>query len=198
MLHLQILLKLCQGMLVHSFDKLYVVPKFILPSINDLKFSTINFDETCDYLKEENGYNYNSKEYISNLRLYCKTIAPFIHYNRKQISSYNCTAHNILINEISLILPNFLKTRQEKRSIIALLLSGFKGLVYEDISCFLHNRRHKALHKAVMAMENKVNVQCNKLMHIEDSMVMCDIYSAETLEKLITTVYKMHNITVPN
>ena len=67
-----------------------------------------------DYLKEENGHN--SKEYISDLRLYCKKIVPFIHYYRKQISSYNCTAHNILINKISLMLPNFPKARPEKRA----------------------------------------------------------------------------------
>ena len=36
------------------------------------------------------------------------------------------------------------------------------------------------------------------LIHIEDSMVMYGIYNAETLENLITTVYKMHNITIPN
>ena len=49
-----------------------------------------------------------------------------------------------------------------------------------------------------MAIENKVNVQCNKLIHIEDSMVMYGIYNAEALEKLSTTVHKMHNITTPN
>ena len=87
------------------------------------------------------------------------------------------------MNEISLILPNFPKARQEKRSLIALLISGIIGLAYKGISSFLHNRKHKALHKAVKAMENKVNLQCNKLMHIEDSMVMYGIYSAETLEK---------------
>ena len=43
-----------EGMLAHSFHRLYVVTRFILPTISDLKFSTINFDETCDYLKEEN------------------------------------------------------------------------------------------------------------------------------------------------
>ena len=38
--------------------------KCILPIISDLKFSTINFDETCDYLKEENGCDHISKKYI--------------------------------------------------------------------------------------------------------------------------------------
>ena len=73
--------------------------------------------------------------------------------------------------------------RKEKRGIITSLISGFIGLAYEGISSFLHNRRHKALHKAVKDMETKANIQCNKLMHLEDTMVMYRVYNAETLEK---------------
>ena len=102
------------------------------------------------------------------------------------------------MNKIFLILPNFPKTRQEKRRIIDSLVSGFIGLGYECISSFLHNRRHKALHKAVKEMEMKVYLHHNKCIHIEDSMVMWSIYNAETLEKLITTVHMMHNITTLN
>ena len=47
-------------------------------------------------------------------------------------------------------------------------------------------------------MENKANLQHDKHMHIEDSLVMYGIYSTETLEKLITAVHKMHNITTQN
>ena len=105
--------------------------------------------------------------------------------------------HNIL-NEISLILPNLPKDRKEKGGIITLLITGFLGLAYEGISSFMHNRRHKALHKVVVGMENKVNLQHNKLIHLEDSMVMYGIHNAKTLEKLITTVYQIHNITTLN
>ena len=42
-------------------------------------------------------------------------------------------------------------------------------------------------------MENKVNLQCNKIIHLEYSMVMYSIYNAEILDKLITTVQQMHN-----
>ena len=38
-----------EGMLTHSFDKFYVVTKFILPSIEDLNFSTLNYDNICAY-----------------------------------------------------------------------------------------------------------------------------------------------------
>ena len=48
-------------------------------------------------------------------------------------------SHEVL-NEISLILPNFPKTRKEKRGIITSLITGFIGLTYEDISSYLHNR----------------------------------------------------------
>ena len=40
-----------EGMLAHYFDRFYVVTKFILPSIKDLKFSKLNYDDTCAYLQ---------------------------------------------------------------------------------------------------------------------------------------------------
>ena len=89
-----------------SFDRFYVVTLFILPTIGDLKSSTINFDETCDYLQEKIGHNKEAKEYISDLRVNCKKIVPLINYYGEKISYFNHTVHNILMNEISLILPN--------------------------------------------------------------------------------------------
>ena len=34
-------------MLVYSFDRFYVVTKFISPSISDLKFSKLAYDNKC-------------------------------------------------------------------------------------------------------------------------------------------------------
>ena len=42
-----------EGMLAHSSDRFYVVTKFILPSIGDLNFSTLNYDNTCTYLDKK-------------------------------------------------------------------------------------------------------------------------------------------------
>ena len=39
-----------EGMLSQSFDSFYVVTKFNLPTVNDLKFSPIDFDSECSYL----------------------------------------------------------------------------------------------------------------------------------------------------
>ena len=44
-------------------------------------------------------------------------------------------------------------------------------------------------------MENKVNLQQNKIFHLDDSMVMYSIYISDTLEKLINNVHKMYNTT---
>ena len=77
-----------------------------------------------------------------------------------------------------------------------MLISGFIGLAYEGISSFLHNRRHNALHKAVPAIYSKAIIQHNKLMHLENSMVMYGIYNAETLENLIHTEHSVHNSTM--
>ena len=44
-------------------------------------------------------------------------------------------------------------------------------------------------------MDNKANIQHNKLMQLENSMLMYGIYNEETLEKLINTVHNIHNTT---
>ena len=44
-------------------------------------------------------------------------------------------------------------------------------------------------------MDNKATIQCNKLMQLENSMLMYGLYNAETLEKLINTVHNIHNMT---
>ena len=127
-----------EGMLAHSFDRLYMVTKFILPSIGDLKFSALHNDDTCMHLDINNIHNVNTKRHMLDLRTFCKTIEPFVLYYKKLIKSYNNTAHNILENEINLILPQI--PRKHKCGIITTLVSSFIGLAYEGISSFLHHR----------------------------------------------------------
>ena len=97
------------------------------------------------------------------------------------------------MKKLSFILPSFPKDRKEKRSIIASLITSFISLAYEGISSYLHNKREKALHKAFMAMENKVNLQHKKIFCVEDSMVMYGIYNSDNVEKFINTMHNMHN-----
>ena len=101
-------------------------------------------------------------------------------------------AHNILENEINLILPQI--PRKQKHGLITMLVSSFIGLAYEGISSFLHHKRNKALH-IIKAMDSKATFQCNKLMQLENSMLMYGIYNAETLDKLINIVHNIHNTT---
>ena len=41
-------------------------------------------------------------------------------------------------------------------------------------------------------MSSKVDIQRNKLIHLENTSVMYGVYNAETLEKLIKTVHTLH------
>ena len=86
------------------------------------------------------------------------------------------------------------QTRQ-KCGIITTLVSSFIGLAYEGISSFLHHKINNALHKAIQAMDDQANIQCNKLMKLDNSTLMYGIYNEETLEKLIKTVQGIHNTT---
>ena len=42
-------------------------------------------------------------------------------------------------------------------------------------------------------MEKQVNLERNKIFHLEDSVVMYGIYNTETIAKLINAIKNMHN-----
>ena len=94
-----------EGMLTHSFDRFYVVTKFILPSIGLLEFSKLNYDNTCTYLDNKNVQNIETRKYMLDLKTFCKKIEPFVVYYKRLIRPYNNTTHNVLENEINLLLP---------------------------------------------------------------------------------------------
>ena len=104
-----------------------------------------------------------------DLMTFGKRIEPFGMYYKRLIKSYSHMAHNILENEINLILPQV--PGKQKHGIITTLVSSFIGLAYEGMSSFLHHKQKKALHKAVKVMDNKATVQCNNLMQLENSML---------------------------
>ena len=107
---------------------------------------------------------------MSDLMAFCKETEPFVLYYKRQINLYNNTVHNILTNEINLILPQI--PRKQKCGIITTLVSSFIGIAYECISSFLHHIQNKNLHKAVRAMDSKITIQHNKLMQLENLMLM--------------------------
>ena len=77
----------------------------MLPSIGDLKFSNLNYDNICAYLDNKNAQNTETRKYMLDLKTFCKKIEPLVVYYKRLIKSYNTTAHNILENEINLLLP---------------------------------------------------------------------------------------------
>ena len=117
-------------MLAHSFDRFYVVTKFMLPMIGDLKFTKLDVDYTCAYMRKEYAPNTESRKYMLELKTYCNKIRPFVTYYNKLINSYNNTTHNILEKEIKLLLPQV--NRKQKCGIITTLVSSFVELAYES------------------------------------------------------------------
>ena len=183
-----------EGMLTHSFDRFYIITKFILPSIGDIRFSHLTFDDSCSYMNKEYTPNTDSSKYLKELKTYCNKLKPFVSYYSKLIKSYNSTVYDLLENKIKLLLPNKLRPLRHKCGLVTTLVSGFIGLAYEGISSFLQRKRDNALKRAVLAMDNEINTQCNKLFKLDNTMLMYGLYNAETLEKLINTVHNIHNV----
>ena len=180
-------------MLAYLFDRFYVVTIFILPTMDHLQLSPIKYDKECNYLNDfDDKDNEQIKENIRDLLSYCAKLRPYILFYDMQINAHNKTAH-ILKNEVDLILSKFPEGRKSKRGIFSAIISGFVGTASERISSFLHNRRHKALHKEVSTMLIKTDIQRNKLMHLENTLVMYGIYSTEMLERGIKIVHTSHS-----
>ena len=134
-----------EGMLSHSFDRFYVVTKFELPKVEDLKLTTVQPDSKSSYIVARNYTQLSG--YFHKLLAYCQKIVPYVELHKKQISYYNHMAHEILTNEICLILPTYPKDRRHRRGILASVLGGIAssvscGLACEGISSFLHYKRN--------------------------------------------------------
>ena len=65
-----------EGMISHSFYRFYVVAKFEVPKIKDLKLATFTFDITCEHLNKPRSYAY---KYLKH----CKKIAPYVKFYQK-------------------------------------------------------------------------------------------------------------------
>ena len=58
-----------EGMLSHSFDRFYVVTYFILPTMDDLNFSPIDFISKCSYLNADLRRHQHTAQYLLILRI---------------------------------------------------------------------------------------------------------------------------------
>ena len=162
--------------------------------MNDLKLSPIKYDKECKYLHHlDSKDNEQIKENIRDLLSYSAKLRPHISFYKMQINAHNKTAHHISKNGVDLIIPKFAKGTKSKRGVFSAIISGLVGLAVEGILSFLHNKRHKALHKAVSAMSTKTDIQRNKCMHLDNTLVMYTIYNAEILERLIKAVHASHS-----
>ena len=47
-------------------------------------------------------------------------------------------------------------------------------------------------------MDKKTNIQCNRIHHLEATIIMYDVYNSDTLTDLIDTVHRMQNFTTWN
>ena len=181
-----------EGMLTHSFDRFYVVAKYEIPKIENLKFTTFSFDLTCNHL------NISKKSYLLRYIRHCRRIAPYVKFYKQQIDYYNQTAYNILQNEIGLILPSFNNNNRMKRfltTILGTIASKVIGLAFDGISSFLHHKRQKALQKAVNIINSRSEIDHNRVCHLEDTMIMYGKYNSDTLVELVKTVHQMQNVT---
>ena len=115
-------------MLAHSFDRFYVVTKFILPTLDDSKLLPIKYDKEWKYLHDLDGQdNKQIKQNIKDLLLYCSKLSPYMAFYKMQIKAHNNTAHLIFKNEVDLILPKFYEGQEANEEFLAQLFQVLLG-----------------------------------------------------------------------
>ena len=182
-----------EGMLTYSFDRFYVVTKYEIPKIENLKFTTFSFDLMCNHL------NISKKSCLLRYVRHCRRIASYVKFYKQQIDYYNQTAYNILQNEIGLILPSFNNNNNRRKRFLTTILGTIASkvirLAFKCILSFLHHKRCKALQKAVNVINSKTEIDHNRVYHLEDTMIMYGKYNSDTLMELVKTVHQMQNVT---
>ena len=123
---------------------------------------------------------------------------PYVRLYHKQVQYYNQTAYNIFQNVINLIFPTLSEPNRKKRFLSAVLdtvASKIIGFAFERISSFFHRKSHRALNKAIKQINERQNIEHNRIYHLEDTIIIYGKYNSDTLTNLIDTVHKMHNLT---
>ena len=114
-----------KGMLAHSFDRFYVVTKFILPMLDDLKLSSIKYNIEFNHLHNLDVQNNDQvKENIRDLLSYCAKLRLYMVFYKMQINAHNKTIHYILKNEVDLILHKFPEGQKNKTGILVQLFQA--------------------------------------------------------------------------
>ena len=193
-----------EGMLAHSFDRFYVVTRIEIPKVSDLNLTVFQFDYNCSHVTHiEKDTKFKIPSTIKDMfNVYCRNVIPYMYLYKHQVEYYEKTVYNILEKDIGIILPKFgntennVQSKWPKRQIISALISGFIVLAFEGISSYLQYKWQKALQQAMHTMNKRINIEQNRVFHLEDSMIMYGVYNVDTLEKLIQMAHKMNNRSV--
>ena len=98
-----------EGMLVHSFDRLYVVTRIEIPKVSDLNLTVFQFDYNCSHVTHiEKDTKLKVPDMIKDMfKVYCRNIIPYMYLYKHQVEYYKKTVYNILEKDIGMVLPKF-------------------------------------------------------------------------------------------
>ena len=104
-----------EGMLAHSFDRFYVVTKFMLPMIGDLKCSKLNYDYTCAYMKKEYTPNTDSRKYLIVLSM---IIVTFLYCRKSRLCREHRFSNVIKIMLFISDVQNYVPVKLSKNQVV--------------------------------------------------------------------------------
>ena len=75
-----------KGMLLHSFDRFYMVTKIEIPKVSDLNLTLFQFDYNCSHVVNiEKGTRFKIPSTIKEMfEVYCRNIIPYMYLYKHQ------------------------------------------------------------------------------------------------------------------
>ena len=85
-------------MLLHSFDRFYVVTKIEIPKVLDLNLTLFQFDYNCSHVVTiEKGTRFTILSTIKEMfDVYCENIILYMYLYKHQVEYYEKTMYEIL------------------------------------------------------------------------------------------------------
>ena len=94
-----------EGMLVHLFDRFYVVMRIEIPKVLDLNLTVFQFDYNCSHVTHiEKDTKFKIPSTIIDIfKVYCRNIIPYMYLYKHQVEYYEKTVYNIFEKDITKI-----------------------------------------------------------------------------------------------
>ena len=208
------------GLLHHNLARVWIVTKFPLPALNKFYFPEFNFHPQCDFNKSSdtssvfdkgpfNGHINSKKGLFQNnqpsqndldwarpwLRQVCEHSLPILSLMKRKDDFYRSKLQHLVEHDLYGNLLTYRSAGRSKRfaALVVPAIAGLVTLAVESLSGYLQNKRHKAMAKAMDALQQNQKLTFNQLHRYKDDLLLYGTYNLKSTESVLDTLQGLYH-----